>query len=156
VLRTLQKIRAPAAPLFLCTNTGITRNQPFEARPPRRVRLTFGSSVLLDADAPLDPPLVPALLLEVPLLVPALPVAPVLEVAPLVPARDRVPLALVSAPAFVGSAAPIWPADVPGPARPALSVSAGDPCAACAPATAADTQTATNANVSFLMSTSRV
>jgi hypothetical protein len=54
-----------------------------------------------------------------------------------------------------GFAAPISPAVVPGPARPALSVSAGEPAAAYAPATAADMQPATNANMSFLISTSR-
>ena len=88
--------------------------------------------------------------------------APVLELA--VPA---VPAVLAPAPPFdmpppapgvvgVGFAAPISPAAVPGPARPALSVSAGDPCAAYAPATAADMHPATTANMSFLISTSRI
>jgi hypothetical protein len=48
---------------------------------------------------------------------------------------DELPEVVPPLPAFVlegalGFAAPISPAAVPGPARPALSVSAGEPCAA--------------------------
>jgi hypothetical protein len=139
--------------LFRCAKQA-ARDQPLEARAPRRVRRTFGSSVLLAADAPLERPPVPAALLELSLPVPAVPLAPLLDVAPLLAAPDRDPLALDPAPAL-GSDAPNWPADVPGSARPALSVSAGEPCAACAPAMVADKQAATNANVSLLMCTSR-
>ena len=88
---------------------------------------------------------------------------PVLELAaPVVPAvLEPIPLPPFDIPPVVpgvvgvGLAAPISPAAVPGPARPALSVSAGDPAAAYAPATATDMQPATNANMSFLITTSR-
>jgi hypothetical protein len=107
--------------------------------------------VLLLAAAPPPIELDPAVLPEVdPPLMPELdpPLMPELELAPpfappLIPAP---PGAVVP-----GLAAPISPADVPGPARPALSVSAGEPCAAYAPATAADMQPATNATMSFLI-----
>jgi hypothetical protein len=66
----------------------------------------------------------------------------VLAPAPVVPA----------APEGVGLAAPASPIAVPGPARPALSVSAGDPDAAYAPAIAADMHPATSANMSFFIS----
>jgi hypothetical protein len=122
-------------------------DQPFEARAALRLRLPFVSSVVL-ADAALEPPVV---LPEV-LLAPPLPPAPVLDVAPpAVPAREPVVPPAELAPPLVGSAAPISPAAVPGPARPALSVSAGDPCAAYAPATAPDMQSASRPNLSFLM-----
>jgi hypothetical protein len=87
------------------------------------------------------------LLAVAPLLV-VLELAPVVEVAP--PLRAPAP---APAPGVVvaGLAAPISPAAVPGPVRPALSVSAGEPCAAYAPATAADMQPAINANMSFLI-----
>jgi hypothetical protein len=104
-------------------------DQPFEALAARRERFAFGSSVLL---------LAAALLLVV------LELAPVL--GPTGPLR-------APAPGVVGGgfAAPISPAVVPGPARPALSVSAGEPCAAYAPATEADMHPAINANMSFLI-----
>jgi hypothetical protein len=54
-------------------------------------------------------------------------------------------------PGAFGFAAPISPAAVPGPARPALSVSAGEPVAANALATATDMQPATNAIMSFFI-----
>jgi hypothetical protein len=105
------------------------------ARPARRERLPFGSSVPLLADAPL------LVVLEL---------APVLELGPL-PVPEAAPIPLVPALPGVGSAAPIWPAAVPAPARPALSVSAGEPWAAYAPVTATDMQPAIKTRVSFLM-----
>jgi hypothetical protein len=106
-------------------------------------------------------PLLAAALLPLLPVVAEAPPAPVL--APEVPALA--PLVLLAAPLFdmllppalpgVGSTAPDCPADVPGGWRPALSLSAGDPAAAYAPATPADMQPATNANMSFLISTSR-
>jgi hypothetical protein len=97
--------------------------------------LAFGSSVLLLAAAPL------LVVLEL---------AAVPEVAP--PLRAAAPAPVPALGVVVpGFAAPISPAAVPGPARPALSVSAGEPCAAYAPATAADMQPAINANMSFLI-----
>jgi hypothetical protein len=131
-----------------------------EARAALRLRRVLGSSVPALADA-LEPPLIPALL------EPPVPLDPMLELEPPVPLEppellvlDRVPvpapLLLELPPLLLGSAAPIWPAAVLGLARPALSVSAGDPCAAYAPANAADMHTATKPNVSFLMHTSRI
>jgi hypothetical protein len=108
-------------------------DQPFDARARRPFR---GSSVpLLElAAAPLEP---------------VVALAPV----PVVALLDAAPPFVEPGPALpgVGCAAPISPAAVPGPMRPALSVSAGDPCAAYAPATAADMQPATNANMSFFI-----
>jgi translation initiation factor IF-2 len=107
--------------------------------PPAPVVALAPEPVLLAADPPAPAP------------------APVVEDAPveplLVPVVPAVPLAV---PLGVGFAAPISPAAVPGPARPALSVSAGEPDAAYAPATAADMQPATNVNMSLFIPTSRV
>jgi hypothetical protein len=85
-------------------------------------------------------------------LLPLVALAPEPELAALEPAVDEPPLLPPFAPpgAF-GFAAPISPAAVPGPARPALSVSAGDPVAANALATATDMQPATNAIMSFFI-----
>jgi hypothetical protein len=135
----------------------LAKDQPFEARALRR---------LLPVSLPV-PLLAPALLPPVPELA-ALPApAPVVELdAPDVPdellAPEPMLLPLFDAPAPdvpaappLGFAAPISPADVPGPMRPALSASAGDPCAAYAPATAADMQPATKATMSLFIRTSR-
>jgi hypothetical protein len=90
-----------------------------------------------------------------PVVVDELPAPVVLEVAPvprvLLELAPVVPGALLGG---VGSVAPCCPAAVPGPMRPALSESAGEPDAAYAP-TATDMQPAINANVSFFISTSR-
>jgi hypothetical protein len=94
-----------------------------------------------------------------PVVDPAVDDPPALELAApaLLPPLDAPMPELPADPGVVvpGFAAPISPALVPGPARPALSVSAGEPCAAYAPATAADMQPATTANMSFLITTSR-
>jgi hypothetical protein len=101
---------------------------------------------------PVSPPV--SLVAELPpLVVVELAPAPMLPPAP-APADELAPAPLRLAPPAlpgVGSAAPICPAAVPGPARPALSVSAGDPCAAYAPATAADMAPAISAIMSFLI-----
>jgi len=79
----------------------------------------------------------------------ALPVPPALLLeAPAPRLLVLLPLPVVPASGF---AAPCCPAAVPLPARPALSVSVGDPDAAYAPATATDMQPATNATRSFFM-----
>jgi hypothetical protein len=125
-------------------------DQPFEARAARRLRRAFGVPVSVDelADEPvvsvvvLDPVVPPALLLDAPAFAPRRPM--LLLVLP-------APVLLAS-----GFDAPCWPAAVPGPARPALSVSAGDPEAAYAPATVADMHPAINATQSFLIQTSRI
>lgn len=80
------------------------------------------------------------------------PVPVVLEVAP-VPVLDLAPVVPGALLGGFGSTAPISPAAVPGPMRPALSESAGEPDAAYAP-TATDMQLAINANVSFFISIS--
>jgi hypothetical protein len=118
-------------------------DQPFSALAARRERRAFGSSppVLLLASAPPPIELDPAVLPDV-----DPPLMPELELAPLRAPAPPAPGAVVP-----GFAAPISPADVPGPARPALSASAGEPCAAYAPATAADMHPATNATMSFLI-----
>lgn len=113
--------------------------------------------VLADAEAPL-PPVVADAPVPVELEAP-LPIDEPLVEAPL-PIDDEeppfIPLPLPVLPPFMllppGFDAPISPAAVPGPARPALSVSAGEPCAAYAPATATDRQPATNVTISFFIS----
>jgi hypothetical protein len=125
-----------------------------EALAALRERLPLGSSMPPPAAA-LEPP--PVLEAELPPAAPELddaaPPAPALVPAPALPLFDiPLPAPGVAGPGF---AAPISPAAVPGPARPALSVSAGEPAAAYAPATAADIQPATNANISFLISASQ-
>jgi hypothetical protein len=128
-------------------------DQPFDARAAlRERRLPLVSSepaplIALELPPPVLEAAEPAPVVDVPAAPDVLAPAPI---APL-PLFDAPPPGAVGA----GFAAPISPADVPGPARPALSVSAGDPCAAYAPATAADMQPATNANMSFLIITSR-
>lgn len=125
--------------------------QPRDARAPRRVRVVRVVSVVVLTPAPV--PVVPTVVLVL-LLVPvpvAVPVAPVPMPEPVVvpaavPLREPGP-ALPG----LGSAAPICPAAVPGPERPAASVSAGEPVAACALENAIDMQPAINANVSFFM-----
>jgi hypothetical protein len=131
----------------------VALDQPFSALAARRERLPdFGSSApLLLAAAP---PLVLLELAPAPMPPLVLPPAPVLELAP--PLRLLPPMP-PPAPGEVvpGFAAPCSPAALPAPARPALSVSAGEPCAAYAPATAADIQPATNTIMSFFIRTSR-
>ena len=115
--------------------------------PPAPVVALAPEPVLLAAEPPAPAP-APAPVVE------DAPVEPLLvPVVPAVPAVPAVPLAV---PLGVGFDAPISPAAVPGPARPALSVSAGEPDAAYAPATAADMQPATNVNMSLFIPTSRV
>jgi hypothetical protein len=119
-------------------------DQPFSARAARRLRraLRLPVSVEALADEPLvslaalvPPPVPPAVLLD----------APALGLRRL-DAPAPAPVELAS-----GFAAPCWPAAVPGPARPALSVSAGDPDAAYAPLTAADMQPAIKTTRSFFI-----
>jgi hypothetical protein len=93
----------------------------------------------------------PELAAAPPLPVVALAPVPVVALEPVPALLDEVPPFVEPALPGVGVAAPISPAAVPGPARPALSVSAGEPCAAYAPATAADMQTAINVNMSFFI-----
>jgi hypothetical protein len=108
-----------------------------EARAARRARELRGLSLPLAADALLE-----------------------LSVAALVLPRDVPPAVELDAPlagaVAPGFAAPISPAAVPGPARPALSVAAGE-LVLCANAvvTASDRVVASNVKVSFLMVYSR-
>jgi hypothetical protein len=138
--------------------TGSFANQPFDARAALRERL----------DLPSSPMPLPAVALLPVVLEPVVALEPVVELAaPAVPAPALVPAPVAALPLFDagavdvpalpgdGSAAPIWPAAVPGPMRPALSESAGEPAAAYAPATAADMQPATNAIMTFFIKTSR-
>jgi hypothetical protein len=139
-----RKKRAPGAPFL----HGMTRDQPFSARAARRLRLDLGSSVPVAALA--DEPLVPLVVLEpVPVVVAPVPAAAPVVVLPAVAPRLPIAPPLSGAPGFT---APCSPAAVPGPWRPALSESAGDPDAAYAPATPADMHPAINANMSFLIS----
>ncbi|MDB5865489.1 MAG: hypothetical protein JWO70_3295 [Betaproteobacteria bacterium] len=134
--------------LLQCYETTVAR-QPFSAlaaRRERRVLFVSSVAVLLLAAAPL-PPLVDPAVDPAPVLELAAPPDEVLAPEPMLPPLD-VPDPGVVVP---GLAAPISPALVPGPMRPALSESAGEPCAAYAPATAADMQPATTANMSFLI-----
>ncbi|MGZ5123964.1 MAG: hypothetical protein ACXWC1_14295, partial [Burkholderiales bacterium] len=87
-----------------------------------RLRLPFVSSVLpLLAAAPLEPPLVPAVLV-----LPEPPAALLVLEPPLV-APEGAPVPVLLEPALLdGSDAPCCPAAVPGPLRPALSVSVAD------------------------------
>jgi hypothetical protein len=108
--------------------------------------------VLLESSVPVvalaDEPLVPLVALDpVPVVVAPVPV--VVLAAPAVAPRLPIAPPLSAPPGFT---APCSPAAVPGPMRPALSVSAGDPDAAYAPATVADMHPAINANMSFLIS----
>jgi hypothetical protein len=150
------KKRAPRGALFVAA-----KDQPFEARALRRLLLPVSLPVPLLAPALLPP--VPELAEEPPAPAPVLELdAPALPDELLAPLPMLPPLPLFDAPVPdvpaappLGFAAPISPADVPGPMRPALSASAGDPCAAYAPVTAADMQPATNANMSLFIRTSR-
>jgi len=118
-------------------------DQPFSARAARRLRRDLPLVLPVSVDALADDPLV-----SVAVLAPAVPPALLLDAPALAPRLliPALPVLLAS-----GFAAPCCPAAVPVPARPALSVSAGDPDAAYAPATAADIAPATNATRTFLM-----
>jgi hypothetical protein len=145
-LRSAEKrapIRRPASMLSV-----LLHDQPLDARAARRDRRPLPVSlapVSDDAELPLD------VLGPAPAVLPPMPPAPapVDELAPAL-LRDE-PLVPPVVPDLSGFAAPICPAAVPAPARPALSVSAGEPCAAYAPATAADIAPATSAIMSFLI-----
>lgn len=128
--------KAPRGALFYQE----TADQPLDARAARRLREALGVS----------PPLVAVALLLV------LPWSIVL----LVLLRDPEPVVELVVPPVAavapGLAAPISPAAVPGPARPALSVAAGElELCAHAPPTAAQIVVAANVRMSFLMCTSR-
>jgi hypothetical protein len=112
--------------------------QPFDARAARRLRRALRSPVSVAVLA--DEPLVSVDVLGPPALVLDAPEFASPRLMPLPPVE------LAS-----GLDAPCWPAAVPGPARPALSVSAADPDAAYAPATAADMHPAINVTKSFLI-----